>query len=364
VLGPFPSRTVARQQVRDGKPGEAGSRYDPRAPAAIARRTRVPTYSNLGRSGLKVSPACLGAMNFGTSPTAPCDEAEGQRIVDAFLDAGHNFIDTANVYTGGESESVVGRAVASKRDSVVIATKGRGAQGPGPNDVGTSRVHLTRALEASLRRLGTDHVDLYQVHSWDPDTPIEETMDTLDGFVRSGKVRYIGCSNYTGSQIVEAQWAAARANGTPFVSLQPRYSLIARDIEADVLPAAQRHGLGAMVYSPLGGGVLTGKYERGAEPPADTRLGRRRGAGAMVLTDRTLDLVDEVKKIAADLGTTPTAVSLAWVRARRGVTSVIIGPRTLDQLRDNLPGFDLELDADVVSRLNDASRPAGRRGPG
>src|SRR5712691_8584008 len=158
-------------------------------------------YVTLGRSGLKVSRACLGAMNFGTSDGAPCDEAEGRRIIDAFLDAGNNFIDTANVYTGGQSEQIVGRAVAGKRDNVVIATKARGPQGSGPNDVGTSRVHVTRALEASLRRLGTDYVDVYQMHAWDADTPIEETMATLDGFVKPGKVCYIGCSNYTGSQI-------------------------------------------------------------------------------------------------------------------------------------------------------------------
>src|SRR5437870_6809597 len=177
----------------------------------------------MGRSGLKVSRNCLGAMNFGTSG-APCDEEEARRIIDAFLDAGNNFIDTANVYTGGQSEEVVGRAIRSKRDSVVIATKGRGPQGTGPNDAGLSRVHLTRALEASLRRLGTDFVDLYQCHQPDADTPIEETMATLDGFVRQGKVRYIGCSNFTGSQIVESQWAAERIHGAPFVSLQPRYS--------------------------------------------------------------------------------------------------------------------------------------------
>jgi aryl-alcohol dehydrogenase-like predicted oxidoreductase len=319
------------------------------------------TYSNLGRSGLKVSPACLGAMNFGEGPQAPCDEDEARRIVDAFLDAGHNFIDTANVYTGGQSERVVGRAIAAKRDSVVLATKGRGAQGPGPNDSGLSRLHLTRALEASLRRLGTDYVDLYQMHSWDPDTPIEETMATLDTFVKQGKVRYIGCSNFTGSQIVEAQWAAARMNTTPFVSLQPRYSLVAREIEGDVLPAAQRHGLGALVYSPLGGGLLTGKYQRGAAPGPDTRYGRRQG-GPAALNETSLDIVDAVKKIAADLGTTPTALSLAWVRQRRGVTSVIIGPRTLGQLEENLPGFDLELSEDVVHQLNEASRPAAAGG--
>jgi aryl-alcohol dehydrogenase-like predicted oxidoreductase len=319
-------------------------------------------YRHLGRSGLKVSQACLGAMNFGEDEHAPCDEAEARRTIDAFLDAGHNFIDTANVYTGGQSERVVGRAIAAKRDSVVLATKGRGAQGPGPNDAGLSRLHLTRALEASLRRLGTDYVDLYQMHAWDPDTPIEETMATLDGFVRDGKVRYIGCSNFTGSQIVEAQWAAARSSSTPFVSLQPRYSLIARDIEADVLPAAQRHGLGAMVYSPLGGGILTGKYQRGADPDPETRYGRRAGWAA-ALNDQSLDIAEGVKKLAADMGCTSTALSLAWVRGRRGVTSVIIGPRSEAQLEENLPGFELELTDETVHQLNELSRPAvGGRG--
>ena len=319
-------------------------------------------YVNLGNSGLKVSRACLGAMNFGTSEGAPCDEAEARRTIDAFLDAGHNFIDTANVYTGGQSEEIVGRAVHDKRDRVVIATKGRGAQGTGPNDSGTSRVHLTRALDASLRRLGTDYVDVYQMHSWDATTPIEETMATLDGFVRSGKVRYIGCSNYTGSQIVEAQWAAERGNGTKFISLQPRYSLIARDIEGDVLPAAQRHGLGTMIYSPLGGGVLTGKYERGAEPAPDTRLGRRGGLRmATTLTDRNFDIVDEVNKVAADLGSTSTAVALAWLLTRRGVTSLIVGPRSQAQLAENLVGFDLTLPDDALARLSDVSRPSGPR---
>jgi aryl-alcohol dehydrogenase-like predicted oxidoreductase len=301
-------------------------------------------------------------MMFGTSDSAPCGEDEARRAIDAFLDAGGNFIDTANVYTGGQSEQVVGRAIADRRDEVVLATKGRMPVGRGPNDVGLSRAHLTRALDDSLRRMGTDHVDLYQVHAWDPDTPIEETMATLDGFVRSGKVRYIGCSNFTGSQLVDAQWAAERRHGTPFTSLQPRYSLLARDIEADVLPAAQRHGLGTMIYSPLGGGFLTGKYERGAPPSGDTRLGSRGGRYAeQVLTDRNFDIVDEVRKVAAELDSTPTAVSLAWVLSRRGVTSVIMGPRSLAQMEENLPGYELVLPDDAISRLNDISRPSGPR---
>lgn len=325
-------------------------------------------YVNLGRSGLKVSRACLGAMMFGTAG-APCEEAESRRIIDDYLDRGHNFIDTANVYTGGQSEEVTGRAIAAKRDSVVLATKARFPQGAGPNDGGLSRVHLTRALEASLVRLGTDYIDLYQVHFWDADTPIEETMATLDGFVRKGQVRYLGCSNFTGSQIVESQWAAERVGGTPFVSLQPRYSLIARQIENDVLTAAEHHGLGTMVYSPLGGGLLTGKYKRDEEPPADSRIGRRMAAAAASgagsgagrrgvsspLSERNFDVVEAVEKAAAELGTTATAVSIAWVLARPGVTSVIIGPRTFAQLDENLAGFDLELPDDVLARLDEVS---------
>jgi aryl-alcohol dehydrogenase-like predicted oxidoreductase len=314
-------------------------------------------YVNMGRSGLKVSRACLGAMMFGTALDAPCSEADGRRMIDAFLDAGNNFIDTANTYTGGQSETVVGRAVKAKRDSVVIATKGRGPQGPGPNDVGLSRVYLTRALEASLRRLDTDYTDLYQCHFPDGDTPIEETMATLDGFVRSGKVRYLGCSNFSGSQIVEAQWAAARMNGTPFVALQPRYSLLARDIETDVLAACGRHGLGTLVYSPLGGGVLTGKYHRGEEPAPDTRFGRRSVFSAGGIPERHLDIADAVVKIADELDTTPTAVALAWVLGRRNVTSVIIGPRTYEQYEQNMVGFDVTLPPEAVRTLSDVSRP-------
>ncbi len=292
---------------------------------------------------------------FGHSSVAPCDEHESRRIIAAFFDGGGNFIDTANVYNAGESEEVVGRAIKAKRDEVVLATKGFGPIGEGPNTMGLGRKYLTRALEESLRRLDTDYIDVYQCHRPDPDTPIEETMATLHGFVQAGKVRYIGCSNWTGSQIVEAQWAAARIGGTPFVSLQPRYSLNARQIEADVLPACQRHGLGTMIYSPLSGGVLTGKYKRGEAAPADSRVGRG-GLWARMLDDQSLDMADEVGKVAVELGSSSTAVALAWVLARRGVTSVIIGPRTVEQYEQNLEGFDLELDPTVVKRLSDASR--------
>jgi aryl-alcohol dehydrogenase-like predicted oxidoreductase len=198
-------------------------------------------------------------------------------------------------------------------------------------------------------------VDLYQCHRPDPDTPVAETMATLHGFVQAGKVRYIGCSNWTGSQIVEAQWAARDLGGTPFISLQPRYSLNARGIEEDILPACQRHGLGTMIYSPLGGGVLTGKYKPGEPAPAGSRAARG-GWWAQMLDDQSIELATEVAKVAAEIGTTPTAVALAWVLSRRGVTAVIIGPRTFEQYEQNMAGFELELQRAVIKRLSDASR--------
>jgi aryl-alcohol dehydrogenase-like predicted oxidoreductase len=321
-------------------------------------------YTTLGRSGLKVSEACLGTMNFGTAGgVGCCDEAEATRIVGAFLDAGHNFIDTADAYTGGDSERIVGRAIRGRREAVVLATKAFLPQGPGPNDTGLSRAHLVKALDASLRRLNTDYIDVYQCHQPDADTPIEETMATLDGFVGSGKVRYLGCSNFTTAQIVEAQWAAQRLNITPFISLQPQYSLLNRSIEPEILPACQRHGLGVIAWSPLGGGVLTGRYRRGTVPDVDTRIGRlhalssptARAWAEDLLNDRNLDIADEVTKTANTLDTSPTAVALAWVRQRPGVTSIIIGPRTLGQLDGNLAGFDLTLPPEAAAHLDDVS---------
>ncbi|MFF1871193.1 aldo/keto reductase [Kitasatospora herbaricolor] len=305
-------------------------------------------------------------MNFGPAGGAgvgSCDEADARRIIDAFLDSGHNVIDTADAYTGGESERIVGRAVGGRRDSVVLATKAYLPQGSGANDKGLSRAHLTRALDASLRRLGTDYIDLYQCHQWDPETPVDETMATLDGFVRSGKVRYIGCSNFTAAQIVESQWAAERGAGTRFVSLQSQYSLLARGIEPEILPTCERHGLGTLAWSPLGGGVLTGRYVRDGTPDSTSRIGRllnspsplARAWAKDLLTAHNLGIAGEAAEIAEGLGSTSTAVALAWVRQRPGVTSVIIGPRTLDQLDGNLAGFALDLPAEAVSRLDEIS---------
>jgi aryl-alcohol dehydrogenase-like predicted oxidoreductase len=332
-------------------------------------------YVTLGRSGLKVSRACLGTMNFSTgtstgsstgSGLAATGEAEAARIIHAYLDAGGNFIDTADVYNGGQSEQVTGRALRGRRDEAVLATKGFMPQGSGPNDRGLSRVHLTRALEASLRRLDTDHIDLYYCHRPDPETPIEETMATLDGFVSAGKVRYLGCSNFTAAEIVEAQWAADRRRGTPFIALQPQYSLAARDIEAEILPVCGRHGLGVAVYSPLAGGILSGRYHRDAEPAPGTRISRllampqtaaHRWAAGM-LAERNLAIADEVRKVAENTGTTPTAVAIAWAAGRPGITSVITGPRTEEQFGQIMAGFDLDLPADAIAHLTEISRPA------
>jgi aryl-alcohol dehydrogenase-like predicted oxidoreductase len=315
-------------------------------------------YTTLGRSGLHVSRACLGAMMFAEAKTGLCNEEDSRRIIDHFIDAGGNFIDTADVYSWHESEAIVGRAIASRRDQIVLTTKGFYPEGPGPNRGGLSRKHLTAALEASLRSLDTDYIDLYQCHNTDPDTPIEETMATLHDFVQSGKVRYIGCSNWRASLIVEAQWAAAEAHSTPLISLQPQYSLVARQIEDDILPTCRRHGLGVMAYSPLGGGLLTGKYRRGETPPADSRV-TRGGVWKRMLEDpNRIAIAEEVVALSADIGLPPTQVAIAWVSAQPGVTSVIIGPRTYEQYEQNMAGFVVTLDDDVLDRLNGLSKGA------
>ncbi len=329
----------------------------------------------MGRSGLLVSRACLGTMNFGTANgLAAGDEGEAVRVIDAFLDAGGTFIDTADLYHRGETEEIVGRALRGRREAVVLATKG--AMPVAYEGRGLSRRHLTRALEASLRRLGTDYVDLYQCHLWDPVTPIEETMATLDGFVKAGKVRYLGCSNFSATQIVESQWAAERVGGTAFVSLQPQYSLVQRVIEAEILPVCERHGIGTVVYGTLAGGVLAGRYRRGEAaatgsgsrpgpaPDPDSRMGRLLAPGIpaanrlaeVLLSERHLDIADEVVKVAAGLGAAPAEVALAWVAGRPGVTSVVIGPRSVEQLRGNLAAFELSLPEEAARRLDEISR--------
>jgi aryl-alcohol dehydrogenase-like predicted oxidoreductase len=325
-------------------------------------------YITLGDSGLKVSRLGLGTMNFGTGPrgaSATCDEPTATRIVDAFLEAGGNLIDTADIYTGGRSEEIVGRAIAQRRDDVVLATKGSGPTGTGPNGRGLSRKHLTRALHESLRRLGTDYVDLYQCHNFFDDAPIEETIDTLHGFVRAGTVRYLGCSNYPAPAIVESQWAAQRCHRTPLISLQAHYSLLNRVIEAEILPCCERHGLGVITYGPLASGVLAGRYQRGVDPEPGTRMHQwlnfpipAAGDWARsLLSERGFRTADELARHARELGSTAARVAIAWILHQPQITSVLLGPRKPRQLADLLAAATLPLPADTLDELNRLTSP-------
>lgn len=316
---------------------------------------------NLGRSGLKVSPLCLGAMNFGNDAFG-CDEKTSIDIIHAYLDAGHNFIDTANVYSGTKSETIVGKAVKGRRESVVVATKFASPLGPGPFESGGSRKAIMQAVEDSLRRLDTDYIDLYQMHRYDFDTPVEETLSTLNDLVRSGKVRYIGVSNWAASHIMDAV-RVIEANGwEPLVSLQPQYSIIARDIEVEIVPVCEKFGIGMIPWSPLAGGMLTGKYKRDEEPSEDTRFGApdpRTQAmwRSLVLRERNFQIVDVVLDEAKKAGVTPIELSLAWVLSRPQVVSPIIGPKSVKQLEDNLKALDVDLSPETIETIDNASRP-------
>lgn len=319
-------------------------------------------YRTLGRSGCAVSAYALGTMTFGQETS----EDDAQTQLDQFADAGGTLVDTADVYRRGASEEIVGRWLAQRpsdiRSQVVLATKGRFPMGAGPNDAGLSRRHLTAALDASLRRLGVDCVDLYQVHSYDPRTPLEETLRFLEDAVRAGKVLYTGLSNFTGWQLQRAVDLAEAAGLTIPVTLQPQYNLLAREIEWEIIPAARANGLGLLPWSPLGGGWLTGKYTRDERPAGATRLGEDPDRGVEAYDrrsrqQRTWDVVDAVGDIAADRGASMAQVALAWVRDRPGVTSVILGARTPEQLADNLGAVGLRLTGDEVKRLDEASDP-------
>ncbi len=316
-------------------------------------------YRPLGQSGCAVSALCLGTMTFG----AETDEQGSHDQLDLFVETGGTLVDTADVYTHGASEEIIGRWLASRprdvTDRVVLATKGRFPFAEAPNEGGSSRRHLTRALDASLTRLGVDSVDLYQVHAWDPVTPLEETLRTLDGFVRSGRVGYYGFSNFTGWQLTKAVHLARELGLAAPVTLQPQYSLIVREIEWEIVPAALDAGLGLLPWSPLGGGWLTGKYRRDQRPTGSTRLGEdpERGMEAWERrgTERTWDIVEAVERVARERGTSMAAVGLAWVTDRPGVTSTILGARTTEQLADNLTAADLVLDAEELALLDRAS---------
>ena len=318
----------------------------------------------LGRTGVSVSVQCLGAMMFGAWGNLDHDECI--RIIHRALDAGINFVDTADGYSAGESEEIVGKALKGRRDDVVLATKVHFPMGRGPNERGNSRLWIMREVEHSLRRLDTDHIDLYQIHRPDPGTDIEETLGALTDLVRQGKVRYLGSSTFRGWQIVEAQWAADRRSLERFVCEQPPYSIFARHVEDDVFPVTQRYGMGAIVWSPLSGGWLTGKYRRGVEPDEDSRFVRvkrfnPRTADRFNLeregNRRKLDLVEELALLADKAGHSLTHMSLAFSVAHPAVTSAIIGPRTMAQLDDLLAAAETNLDADTLDAIDDIAPP-------
>ncbi|HEU4674646.1 MAG TPA: aldo/keto reductase [Motilibacteraceae bacterium] len=319
-------------------------------------------YRLLGRSGCVVSTYALGTMTFGNET----DEAGSHAQLDLFLESGGTLVDTADVYSRGVSETIIGRWLAARpaevRDRVVLATKGRFPMGEDANDLGLSRRHLSRALDDSLRRLGVDAVDVYQVHSWDPLTPLEETWGFLDDAVRAGKVRYPALSNYTGWQVQKVCDLADRRGWAPPVTLQPQYSLLVREIEWEIVPACQENGLGLLPWSPLGGGWLTGKYRRDERPTGTTRLGEdpERGVEAYdrrSSQQRTWDVVEAVQKVAEGRGVSMAEVALAWLHDRPAMTSVILGARTTEQLETNLRAAGLHLTEEETAVLDAASDP-------
>jgi aryl-alcohol dehydrogenase-like predicted oxidoreductase len=311
----------------------------------------------LARTGVQVSPLCLGAMMFGGWGNP--DHDDSIKIIHRALDAGINFIDTADVYSRGESEEIVGKALAGRRDDVVLATKVHGTMGDDPNQFGNSRRWIIREVEDSLRRLKTDYIDLYQIHRPEPDTDIEETLGALSDLVHQGKVRYIGSSTFPASQIVEAQWAARERGLERFVCEQPPYSLLARAIEADVLPTCLRHGMGVIPWSPLAGGWLSGKWRKGADAPQSTRAERM--PARYDLSDpanqRKLDAADALGKLADEAGMTLIQMSLAFAINHPAVTAAIIGPRTMEQLESQLGAEEVVLDAGLLDRIDEIVPP-------
>ncbi|QSB12896.1 aldo/keto reductase [Natronosporangium hydrolyticum] len=318
----------------------------------------------LGRTGLKVSQLCLGTMSFGGST----DEQTAHSMLDRFVDAGGTFIDSADVYGAGRSEEIVGRWLARRsRDELVVATKAYGDMGSGPNDAGAGRKHLLSAAEASLRRLQTDYIDLYQIHVFDDATPIEETLATLDGLVRSGKVRFLGASNYAGWQLQKSIDLARYRGWEPFACLQPLYNLLDRETEWDLLPICRNEGVGLIPWSPLRGGWLAGRYRRGmTEPPAGSRVDADPDAGGWpeawrtYANDRTWDVIDTLVEVAEKTGRSPAQVALRWLIQQPGVTAPIIGARTPEQLEDNLAAADGSLPEEYIERLTAVS---DRRAP-
>ncbi|MEV8373189.1 aldo/keto reductase [Kribbella sp. NPDC056861] len=317
-------------------------------------------FAQLGATGLYVSRIALGAMSFGGAGTPPwnhvggLDDVAAGTLVNTALDHGVNLIDTANVYADGESEEILGRVIKSRRDEVVLATKLSARMGPGPNDAGLSRYHVTNALDESLRRLGTDHVDLYQIHNFDPVTPIEETLRALDDAVRAGKVRYLGASNLAAWQLARALGKSDQLGLSRFVASQSYYSLAGRDIEAELVPLLTEEKVGLLVWSPLAGGFLSGKFDRTGVSDADAR--HTRTQFPPVDAESAYAIIDVLRKVAERHEATVAQTALAWVLAQPAVTSVIAGVKRLDQLTGNLAAVDLDLSTEDLAELDEVSR--------
>ncbi len=321
-------------------------------------------YRWLGRTGIRISELSFGTMTFGNrmGTTSGVERAEADALVGRALEAGINSFDTADVYSRGESEELLGAALGSRRDEVLLATKGGIRFGDGPNDVGSSRVHLTRQLEGSLRRLGTDWIDLYYVHIHDERVDPEDLALTLDGFVRSGKVRHVAASNFPAWRLMQALAVAERRGSPPFVALQALWHPVARDVEDELVPLCRDQGLGLLSWSGLAGGLLSGKYRRGAERPPDARVSDARDEWSGIDQERAFDLVDVLDEIAGVRGATVAQVALAWQLAHDWLTSIVLGARTIEQLENNVGAAELELTADEVGRI-DAVAPPPRRWP-
>jgi aryl-alcohol dehydrogenase-like predicted oxidoreductase len=316
-------------------------------------------YRQLGRTGLRVSNFTLGTMGFGgtgwATPVGKIDVAGAREQIAIARDAGVNLIDTADVYSAGLSEEILGEALGADRDEVLIATKVRMPMGDGPNDAGLSRHHIIRGAEASLRRLGTDYLDLFQLHEWDGQTPLEETLTALDDLVRSGKVRYVGCSNYAAWQLMKALAISDARQLERFASTQVYYSLQNRDIEAEIVPLAIDQGVGILVWSPLAGGLLSGKYRRGVQAPPGSRHLSDWDEPPVNNEDKLYDTIEVAVKIGESHGVSAAQVSLAYLAQKPAVTSLVVGARTPEQLRDNLAAAELQLTADEIAALDDVS---------
>jgi len=314
----------------------------------------------LGRTGVRVSPLCLGTMMFGGPTTA----ADSTRIIHKALDAGLNFVDTADMYTAGESEKIVGQALAGRRDRVVLATKGRHKTGDGPNDWGASRLHMRRALDASLARLATDRIDLYYVHAPDYDTPIDEALRFLDDAVRQGKILYSACSNFRAWRVCETLWTSDRLRLARFAAVQPLYNLVNRDVEVELLPLCQEHKLGVVTYSPLARGILTAKYKPGQQFPEGSRAARNdKRLREAELRDESLAISQQLAEHCRVRSVAPSQFALAWCLANPIITSVILGPRTMEQLDDNLAALNVALtpeDESFVDRLVPPGEHSGK----